>query len=251
MPGNLLLEAMPSAVTDDCLRSGEPFRFTAGSTVPPQLLDGQHLFIITHGVASTLLRSPSGRISEVGMIGREGMFPIGALLNVPVTKGLLMAQMGELVGLQIRTDQFHAIIAPYPYAASLVRKFVYAYLVQIASCVVSSEQDDVKSRVARWLLMSHDRGDGDSVHVTHDVLAQMAYSHRPTVTNVLKALKGNGILETSRGEVLIKDRSALRVIADGAYGGSERYWREHIGPFGKDMPPHQPAPMAMPGRVAG
>lgn len=250
MPGNLLLEAMPSAVTDACLQRGEPFRFAAGSTVPVQLLDGRHLFIVTHGVASTMLRSPSGRVSEVGMIGREGIFPIGALLDVPVTKGLLMAQMGELVGLQIRADEFHAIIAPFPHAAGLVRRFTYMFIIQIATSVVSSEQDDVKRRVARWLLMSHDRAEGDAIPVTHDVLAQMAYSHRPTITNVLKELRANGVLETGRGHVTVRDRAALRTIADSAYGPAERYWQEHIGPFGKDIVPPAPAPMVLPRAIA-
>lgn len=250
MPGNLLLAAMPSAVCDGCLERGEPFRFSEGTTIPVQLLDGQELFIVTHGVASTMLRSPSGRMSEVGMIGLEGMFPIGALLDVPIAKGTMVAQMGELVGLRIWTDVFHSIVAPFPYAASLVRKFTYAFIVQIASSVMSSEQDDVEQRVARWLLMGHDRIDGDDVHVTHDVLAQMAYSHRPTVTNVLKDLKARGLLETARGHVSILDRAELSRIADGAYGPAERYWREHIGPFGKDHPVSPTIVPAMPRAAA-
>lgn len=237
MAENLLLDSMPAAVRAACLARARPFRISHQAAIPTEDLDGRELYIVTEGVASMMLRSASGRISEMGMMGREGCFPVCALLEIPAKKGIIIAQIGDLAGLRIRSRDFHSIAAPYADAKTLIRKFIYSFMIQMASSMMSSEQDGVERRVARWLLMSHDRIDGDEVPVTHDALAQMAYSHRPTVTNVLRDLKERGIVATSRGHVLVRDRAALRELADGTYGLAEQYWCANIAPFGKDVGP--------------
>ena len=82
--------------------------------------------------------------------------------------------------------------------------------------------------------MCHDRVDGDRITITHDALAQMTSSHRPTITNALASMKELDLIDTGRGCITVRSRRGLRKLAEGSYGLSERYWQEHIGPFGKD-----------------
>ena len=62
----------------------------------------------------------------------------------------------------------------------------------------------------------------------------MAFAHRPTITNVLHGMRDGGLIAISRGQIRILSRGGLIKLAEGAYGAFERYWREHIGPFGRD-----------------
>lgn len=234
MASNLLLDMLSTELRDELLDSGSEFSVPAGARVPQEGLGGSYVFLVTGGIASKFQLAENGRISEIGMVGREGMFPVCALLHVPAAPHIVLSQTGELTGRRIRAKDFHRLIGEDPAAAMLVRKYTYAFLTQIASNILSSEQSQVSTRLARWLLMCHDRIDGDDILITHDVLAQMTFAHRPTITNALIAMKEHGLIETSRGCVTIKSRRGLWDLSEGSYGLSERYWQEHIGPFGKD-----------------
>ena len=231
---NLLLDLMPPDVRQELLLSGAEFELRAGDCIPSEQLTGDYLFIPVSGVASQLQVAEIGRVSEVGMVGREGMFPLSALLRVPAAPHMVLCQADGLKGQRLRTREFHHIISDDGEAQLLVRKYVYAFVTQIASNIVSTEQSMVAAKLARWLLMCHDRIDGDRIPVTHDALAQMIFSHRPTVTNTLNLMRTEDLIDMSRGAVTILSRAGLRRMSDGYYGLSELYWQRHIGRFGKD-----------------
>jgi len=232
---NLLVGLMPQAVRDDLMGAGSDFEFLVGEQAPLNMLLGSHVFIVLEGVGAKLLLSTGGKISEIGMVGYEGMFPLSALLDVPGVPGLVVSQLGRMTGRVLRTKDFQAIIRESAEASALIRRYVLADITQTASNLMASEQSSARVRIGRWLLMCHDRTVGDLLEVTHEVLAQMAFAHRPTVTNILHELRDRGMIEMHRGQVRILSRAGLNVIAEGAYGLSETYWRDHIVPFGKDV----------------
>ena len=230
---NLLVQCMPEEIGMDLMGAGAPFRDMAGNQVDRDLLAGSHVFIVTNGIASKFLHNSDGRVSEVGMVGREAIFPISALLRVPGALRLVVAQVGPLDGRVIRTKDFHAIVAGSTAAHDLINKFIYAFLVQVGTNLMTSEQNPVAARIARWLLMCHDRIDGDVLHLTHDALADMSFAHRPTVTKVLSDLRHQGLIGTSRAQVEILSRAGLIALANGSYGAATGYFNEHICAFGK------------------
>src|SRR5690242_12571420 len=73
---NLLLNAMPEEICRELYDLGVEMRLHSGDPVSSAWLDGSYVFIVTRGIASKFQRSPIGRISEVGMVGREGLFPV-------------------------------------------------------------------------------------------------------------------------------------------------------------------------------
>jgi CRP-like cAMP-binding protein len=250
MVHNLLTDLMPDDVREDLMDSGVPFAVVAGERLPEDKLRGDYVFIVTDGIASKFQRSVSGQISEVAMVGNEGMFPNAALLDVPSAPHIVIAQIGKLEGRRVRTKDFQRIVSTEPSARALIHRYIYAFMTQIASNIMTAEQSGVRTRIARWLLMCHDRLAGDDIPVTHDTLAQMSFAHRPTVTNVLRMLKEEGVVGLGRGCVTILSRAGLINLADGSYGASERYWRRHIGWFGKDEPGMEESLMDTPGLAA-
>ncbi|WP_162789197.1 MULTISPECIES: Crp/Fnr family transcriptional regulator [Sphingomonas] len=214
------------------MASGGDFSVETGATVPDELLDGSQVFIVTEGVASKFQLSPSGKFSEVGMVGCEGMFPVSALLSVPGARHVVLVQVGPLRGRRVRTKDFQRIIADSAEAREVVQRYLYAFITQVSSNLLCAEQS-VTSRLARWLLMCQDRLPDDAIEVTHDALAQMTVSHRPTVTNMLKALRAEGLIEMCRGCITIRDREGLIGASEGGYGAAERYWQDYLAPLGK------------------
>lgn len=231
---NRLIKLMPAEVRDELMLAGAEFRLKAGEAIPPESLEGSFVFVVEAGVASKFLQSGLGRYSEIAMVGPEGLFPVCALLQVSAAPHVVISQIGELSGRRIRSREFHGIVGQSDAARDLLHRYTYAFITQIASNILTSEQDPVETRLARWLLMCHDRIDGDDVAITHDTLAQMAFANRPTVTNMLNSIQEAGMIELSRGRISIRDRLGLRRLADSSYGLSEAYWRREIGPFGRE-----------------
>jgi CRP-like cAMP-binding protein len=79
----------------------------------------------------------------------------------------------------------------------------------------------VEERLARWLLMAHDRIDGDDLTITHEFMSIMLGVRRAGVTVALDALESKGVVQVRRGGVMIKDRKGLEKMTNGAYGGPE------------------------------
>ena len=235
MAENLLIRCMPEEIGSDLMGAGAPFEVAAGNQVDRDLLRGSHLFIITEGIASKFLHNSDGRVSEVGMVGREAIFPISALLRVSGALRLVVAQVGPLSGRMIRTKDFHAIVDGSDAARDLINKYIYSFLVQVGTNLMTSEQNPVAARIARWLLMCHDRIEGDTIHLTHEALADMSFAHRPTVTKVLSDFRAQGLIGTSRAQVQILSRAGLVAMANGSYGAAARYYDEHICSFGKGL----------------
>ncbi|QNM82219.1 Crp/Fnr family transcriptional regulator [Sphingomonas sabuli] len=152
---NRLLRLMPEEIRRELYQAGSEFRLGVGETIPSESLGGTFVFVVDHGVASKFVRSEWGNYSEVGMVGPEGLFPICGLLEVPAAPHVVISQIGELRGRRIRTREFHSIINESSEACILVRKYIYAFLTQIASNIMAAEQDTVEKRIARWLLMCH------------------------------------------------------------------------------------------------
>lgn len=231
---NLLAQQMPRAVAEDLMGAGGSFNCRFGHQIDPERLDGSHVFIVTDGIASKFQRSEIGRVCGVGMVGFEGLFPLSALLQVPAADRIVLAHVGHLSGRVLRTKDFHGIVSQSPEAWALVAKYVYAFTAQVNSNLMATEQDSIPARVARSLLMCHDRVDGDEIAITHDALAQLVFAHRPTITNVLHEMREERIIGMARGLITVRSRQRLWQIAGGSYGASEAYWNDHIGPFGKD-----------------
>jgi hypothetical protein len=88
-------------------------------------------------------------------------------------------------------------------------------------------------RVARWLLVRHDRARGDEIRVRHDEIADSLGVRRASITDCLHIIEGDGHLRCRRGRITIRDRAQLVQMAGVCYGAAEAHYRSFFGPFGK------------------
>ena len=99
--------------------------------------------------------------------------------------------------------------------------------------ILSNARDALGVRIARWLLMRHDRVGGDELLICHDKIAFSLGIRRASVTDALHILEGERLIRCRRGRILIRNRRGLEAMAADSYGPPEACYRRLMGPFGK------------------
>ena len=160
------------------------------------------------GFVSVLVRDARGVESEVAMVGREaavGTFRPDAAGCAPLR--CVVQQRG--VAHFLAADRIGVAIERVPAMRETLFEALGALLRSATLTAHANARGRVLERVARWLLMAHDRIDADVVFVTHDVLAAMLGVRRVGVTNALHILEGERLIRAYRGRIRILDRPGL------------------------------------------
>jgi CRP-like cAMP-binding protein len=197
----------------------------------------EHVYFLDQAVASIVAAIGSSRPTEVGIFGREGASATCLLLGSDRSPHQTFIQVGAGTALRIDTDPYlNAVNASDTLRTSLLR-FVQTMLVQSAHSTATNAHHRIEARLARWLLMCHDRVAGDEIPITHEFLGLMIAAERSGVTISLHILEGAGMIHAKRGRVIIRDRDKLIELAGDSYGVPEEQYRRLIGPFGGSKVP--------------
>jgi CRP-like cAMP-binding protein len=202
----------------------------------------EHVWFLEGGVASIVANTTDHGRTEVGIFGREGFAGTPLLLGSETCPHDIFLQVDDHTGLRIEAAPFLAAINRSATLRTMLLRYVQTVIVQTAHSAVSNAHQRIEARLARWLLMCHDRDDGDEILLTHEFMAMMIAAERSGVTVSLHVLEGAGMIRSTRGRVRILDRYKLEELAGEGYGQPEAEYRRLIGPFGKDGP--RPAPAA-------
>jgi CRP-like cAMP-binding protein len=178
------------------------------------------VYFIEAGVASITTSVRHEAPIEIGMVGREGVVNLPALMGVDRSPSDSYMQI-QGAGLRIGVEKLREAMAQSPTLMPILLRFVHVYMVQTASTVLANGRAHIPERLARWLLMAGDRVDGAGVALTHEFLATMLGVRRPGVTVALREFERRGLIDGARGIITILDRSALETEANGYYGIAE------------------------------
>jgi CRP-like cAMP-binding protein len=177
----------------------------------------EHIYFMEQGIASVVAITPQQRRIEVGLIGRESVSGMPILLGSDRMPHECFIQMsGEALCLGV--DDLRQTIAERPALHRHLLRFVQAFHVQVAHTALANGSYTLEERLARWLLMCHDRVDGDVLFTTHEFLSIMLGVRRPGVTEALHILEGAHVIRAERGLVTILDRARLEQVAGDSYG---------------------------------
>jgi CRP-like cAMP-binding protein len=105
---------------------------------------------------------------------------------------------------------------------NVLLRYSQAFMIQTSQTAVSNARATIEERLARWLLMAHDRTPDDNLALTHEFLALMMGSGRPGVTEAVHALAGKGLIRGERGNIVVLDRPGLIERAGAYYGVPEQ-----------------------------
>ena len=172
------------------------------------------------GIVSVTSDAPSGRV-EVGLLGREALVGAAPVLlgddRSPFTHFVQAA--GHM--LTIDVSDLRAEVEQRAALRSVLHRYIQAQIIQTAQTAFANARGGTPTRLARWLLMCHDRSEGDEITVTQEFMSLMLGVERPGVTMAMKVLEKDGLVAKRRGHIQIIDRERLLDLAGDGYGLAE------------------------------
>jgi CRP-like cAMP-binding protein len=169
------------------------------------------------GLISLVVVMKDGRIAEAGIVGNEGF------TGTPAAVGLSISPLQAVVqitgdGFRVEVEVLQNTLESTPHLQLLLSRYAVVQGMQVAQTAACNRLHAIGQRLARWLLMTQDRVDSESLPITHDFLTTMLGTDRPSVSSAADILQREHLIEYSRGAVKIVNRKKLQDSACGATG---------------------------------
>lgn len=174
-------------------------------------------YFVEQGYVSMMAEAGGAGWVEIGLVGRESVVGSSVLLAADPASSLQAVVQMPGTAYCIRADILHASLEHAPTLRRVMRHALEILVAQLAQIAACNSRHTLSERLARWLLMAHDRVDGDELPLTQDLLAVMLAVRRPGVTVAISALQAAGLLRHSRGRIAICDRPGLERAACACY----------------------------------
>jgi CRP-like cAMP-binding protein len=187
-----------------------------------------YIYFIESGLASVVVNGSGDRSVEVGLIGREGMTGMAVMMATDRTPHETFMQLPG-AGQRIDAASLREAMEQSVCIHHTLLRYGHAFFVQTARTAMANGRSKIEERLARWLLMAHDRVDGDEIKLTHEFLALMLGVRRPGVTVALNLLEKSALIRAERGVITILDRQGLEETSNGAYAAPEAEFQRVFG----------------------
>jgi CRP-like cAMP-binding protein len=188
----------------------------------------EHIYFVESGFASVVANGAGHRSVEVGIVGREGITGLAVIMGTDRSPHETFIQLAGR-GQRMTTAHLREAMEQRPSLQQSLLHYGHAFTVQTAYTALANGRSKIDERLARWLLMAHDRVDGDDLSLTHEFLALMLGVRRPGVTIALNQLEKQALIHAKRGVITVDDRDGLEEAANGAYGTPEAEFNRLFG----------------------
>ena len=174
------------------------------------------IYFVEDGICSIVASMESGSTIEVGIIGRDGFVGMAAVLDSGLATNRAYMQIPGY-GYSIKTRILRQQCDESAELRSCLLRCVQSLLVQTSQTAACNRVHELEERLARWLLMCHDRMQSDFLPITHEFLGMMLGTRRTSVTVAAGMLQKAGLIAYSRGHVTIENRNGLKDAACECY----------------------------------
>jgi CRP-like cAMP-binding protein len=169
------------------------------------------------GLLSLVVVMESGETVEVGIVGKEG------IAGIPSAVGLRRNPFREVVqmagdGFKIKIGVLQDALRSNPQLQLMLSRYIVLHCLQVSQTAACNRLHRAEQRLARWLLMTQDRVDSGALSITHDFLATMLGTDRPTISLAAGVLQKKKLIDYPRGAVKILNRKKLEHFACECYG---------------------------------
>jgi CRP-like cAMP-binding protein len=224
---NKILNALPAAEYKHVAAKLQSVALNLGDILYQPEDEIQNVYFVNTGVISLLAMLESGATVEAGVIGSEGMLGIPVVLGVRTTpnQGLVQSK-GE--AMMMKAADLRAEFRNGGMLRDLLLRFTHSLFTQVAQTAACNRLHTVDHRLARWLLMTHDRVEGDSFALTQDFLSRMLGVRRAGVSVSAGTLKQAGLIDYGRGSVRIINREGLEKASCECYRMVKEEYENHL-----------------------
>lgn len=214
---NQILRALPPGDLDAILPHLERVPLQVRTVLIEADQPVPYVYFIEHGLASVIAHPHTDNPIEVGIIGHEGLAGLPVALQVDRSPLQVFMQVAGS-GLRMTTTAFRQAMTDSEPLRNAMALYTHSFVLQAAGTAHANGRHTLDERLARWLLMAHDRLTSHEIPITHEFLSLMLGVRRAGVTNALHVLEGAKVIKGRRGGITIIDRPELEKIAGDAYG---------------------------------
>lgn len=192
----------------------------------------EHVYFPLTGVVSLISYMEDGRGIEVATIGNEGMVGLPVFLQASVTSAHRAFSQIPGQSLRMPSARFAALVAATNNGGlhRAMHRYTQALMSMIARAVACNAVHPIEQRASRWLLITHDRIDGDEFLLTQEFLGQMLGVSRASVNEVARQLQDLGAIDYSRGRITVLDRRTLEARSCECYRVIRTEFDRLLGP---------------------
>ncbi|MET0963751.1 MAG: Crp/Fnr family transcriptional regulator [Noviherbaspirillum sp.] len=191
-----------------------------------------HVYFPNTSALSNQILLADGSAVEVGTVGSEGFSGVELLAGATLATETCVCQI-EGNSLRMKAGDFRDAVKDSSPLRHIAECYLQGYLAQLSQSVACNRKHSLEARFARWMLITHDRVQGQMFYLTHEYLADMLGSQRPSVSVVAAGFQKQGVLQYSRGHVKILDRAKLEAEACECYVNIRQQFKRVLGvPYG-------------------
>ena len=214
---NRLLDAVPARFREHLEPHLESVTLNVKDIVAMPGQPYEYVYFPDTCIISVVSEMRDGIAVETGTIGNEGVAGLPALMDSVSSETKVFAQVpgtarrasaAAIAALMEREREFRR----------LINRYAQAYLSQVAQGAACNRLHGIEQRCARWLLMTHDRVEGDEIPLKQEFLAEMLGVRRAGVSVAASALQHAGLIRYSRGMITVLDRDGLEAASCECYG---------------------------------
>jgi CRP-like cAMP-binding protein len=176
----------------------------------------RHVYFPLTGFISLVTKVGGHKPLELGLIGNEGMLGVTVVLGIDRAPQRAVVQ-GAGTALRMSKTHFVEMLGDSPHLVRSLNRYLYGWLVQLSQNTACNRFHEVEARLARWLLMTHDRSQADDFYLTHEFLADMLGVRRSAVTIAAGGLRRRRLITYARGAIRILDRLGLEATSCECY----------------------------------
>lgn len=183
----------------------------------------RHVYFPTDALVSLFTDIPlPGDVSvEVALIGKEGMVGVTVAHGVRVASTQAVVQVAGLALRAASSDFVRALEQ-----TAILRRRALRYATELAMMVVQSaacsRNHNTRQRLARWLLLAHERLGHAEIEVTQERLARALSTRRAGVNEAAVELKRLGLIRYRRGVMEVLDEEGLKAVACPCLGSQQK-----------------------------
>lgn len=182
----------------------------------------EFIYFLNSGMASRVFRTKDGDSVEVGVVGNEGFVPISAVAGLRSSPHQVVMQI-EGTGFRLSTTALDLAMKDFPGLLASLSRYAAVHGLQVAQTAGCNRLHDLEQRLSRWLLLTQDRVGSGLLRITHDFLATMLGTDRPSVSLAAGALQRKRIIEYSHGSVKVLNRKKLESSACECYSVIQQF----------------------------
>ncbi|WP_241973861.1 Crp/Fnr family transcriptional regulator [Aliidiomarina iranensis] len=222
---NHLIELLPAQERRLLLRHCEVVQLQFADVLCERDQKYRYLYFPMSGFISLVTELSEHKPLEIGVIGNEGMLGVTMVLNLPNAPIQAVVQ-GKGTAWRINASDLQQLLLYCPSLRGILKQYLFILIMQLSQSTACAHFHELDQRLARWLLISHDRAHSNEFHLTHQFLADMLGVRRSGVSVAAGVMQQNHLIKYSRGKILITNRTALEHASCECYqNGINEYQR--------------------------